>query len=205
MILASGSPRRRELLESIGLTFRVVPSRVAEQRRPGEEVAEYVTRLSGEKARAVAGDHRDAWVIGSDTVVFLDDEILEKPASSDDAVAMLSRLAGREHTVFTGITLVNLSRDHEQTRVCSTGVSILPLSRGEIEWYVATGEPMDKAGAYAVQGIGAMFIRSVHGNYTNVVGLPLSILLEMMRAAGVDPIGNLSPVASRQSSTDHLR
>jgi septum formation protein len=127
-------------------------------------------------------------VIAADTTVLLGDELLEKPVDPADAARMLGTIAGKTHIVYTGVTLQNLERDHHDTRVAESEVRMLPLSAEEIEWYVATGEPLDKAGAYAVQGIGAMFIDSIHGSYTNVVGLPLATLFQMLRRAGIDPL-----------------
>lgn len=187
-ILASSSPRRRELLESIGMDFQVTPSHVPEEHRPGEAPEEYVARLSREKAAAVAAQHPAQWVIAADTTVLLGDRLLEKPADGADAARMLSLIAGQTHIVYTGVTLQNVDSGHRDTRVAESEVRMLPLSGRDIEWYVATGEPLDKAGAYAVQGIGAMFIDSIHGSYTNVVGLPLAMLFQMMRKAGIDPL-----------------
>lgn len=189
-ILASSSPRRRELLTMIGLSFEVVPSHVPEVHQHGEAPEEYVARLSREKAEAIAAQHPERWIIAADTTVVFGDQLLEKPADAPDAVRMLETIAGRTHVVYTGVTLVHRGRGYQDTRVSETEVRMLPLSRAEIEWYVATGEPLDKAGAYGVQGIGGMFIESVHGNYSNVVGLPLATLFQMLRRAGVDPLAN---------------
>jgi septum formation protein len=187
-ILASASPRRRELLASIGLEFDVMPSHVPEVHREGEAPEEYVARLSRDKAHALASEHPSRWVIAADTTVLLGDQLLEKPADAEDAKRMLATIAGQTHIVYTGITLENAEREYRDTRVAESEVRMLPLSPREIEWYVATGEPLDKAGAYAVQGIGAMFIDSIHGSYTNVVGLPLATLFQMLRRAGIDPL-----------------
>ncbi|HEU4521667.1 MAG TPA: Maf family protein [Thermoanaerobaculia bacterium] len=187
-VLASSSPRRRELLASIGIDFDVIPSHVPEVHRAGEAPEEYVARLSRDKAAAIAAGNRERWVIAADTTVFLDDRLLEKPVDAADAVRMLSAIAGRTHIVYTGVTIENAEVGYRETRVAETEVRMLPLSVAEIEWYVATGEPLDKAGAYAAQGIGAMFIDSIHGSYTNVVGLPLALLMQMLRKAGVDPL-----------------
>jgi septum formation protein len=187
-VLASASPRRRELLASIGLEFDVVPSAIAEVRAAGESPEEYVARLSREKAAAIAATHRDRWIIAADTTVLLGEELLEKPADAADAQRMLATIAGKTHVVYTGVTLQNAAGGYHDTRVAESEVRMLPLSEREIAWYVATGEPLDKAGAYAVQGIGAMFIDSVHGSYTNVVGLPLALLYQMLERAGIDPL-----------------
>jgi len=187
-ILASASPRRRELLASIGLGFDVIPSSIPEVRGAGESPEEYVARLSREKAAAVAAKHAERWVIAADTTVLLGEELLEKPADDTDARRMLATIAGKTHIVYTGVTLQNAASGHHDTRVAESEVRMLPLTEREIAWYVATGEPLDKAGAYAVQGIGAMFIDSVHGSYTNVVGLPLALLYQMLKRAGMDPL-----------------
>ena len=187
-ILASASPRRRELLAMIGLDFEVIPSDVPEVHQEGEAPEEYVARLSRDKAHALAQQHPREWVIAADTTVLLGDQLLEKPVDAADAARMLATIAGKTHVVYTGVTLQNLERDYRDTRVAESEVRMLALSAGEIDWYVATGEPLDKAGAYAVQGIGAMFIDSIHGSYTNVVGLPLATLFQMMRKAGIDPL-----------------
>jgi septum formation protein len=185
-ILASSSPRRRELLTSIGLEFDVIPSNVPEVHQQGEAPEEYVGRLSRDKARAIAAAHPDRWVIAADTTVLFGETLLEKPADPEDAVRMLRVIAGQTHIVYTGITLQHAGRGYHETRVSESEVRMLPLSDDEIRWYVATGEPLDKAGAYAVQGIGAMFIESVHGSFTNVVGLPLATLFQMLKRAGID-------------------
>ncbi len=172
-ILASQSPRRRELLASIGLEFDVIPSAIPEVRGDGESPEEYVARLSREKALAVAASNPGRWIIAADTTVLLGEQLLEKPLDAGDARRMLA--------VETG---------HRDTRVAESEVRMLPLTVDDIDWYVATGEPLDKAGAYAVQGAGALFIESIHGSYTNVVGLPLALLFQMLRKAGIDPLRN---------------
>lgn len=191
-ILASSSPRRRELLASIGLEFDVIPSHVPELHQQGEAPEEYVGRLSRDKAGAIASQYPDRWVIAADTTVLFGDTLLEKPEDENDAVRMLGVIAGQTHTVYTGLTLQQQSRGYHETRVSESEVRMLPLSEDEIRWYVRTGEPMDKAGAYAVQGIGSMFIESVHGSFTNVVGLPLATLYQMLRRAGIDPLNRSS-------------
>jgi septum formation protein len=186
LILASASPRRRELLASIGMEFDVIPSDVPEQRADGETPEEYVARLSRDKARAIAATNRDRSVLAADTIVVLGDDVLEKPSDSADARRMLSQIAGKTHVVFTGVTLI--SKGYSDTHVCTTEVRMLPMTEGDVAWYVETGEPLDKAGAYAAQGKGGMFIDSIHGSYTNVVGLPLALLFQMLRKAGIDPL-----------------
>ncbi|HBS60292.1 MAG: Maf family protein [Bacillota bacterium] len=184
IILASASPRRRELLAQIGLKCEVVPSDVVEEAQAlaPEELAEHLAVL---KAQDVAGSFTgEGYVIGADTLVVLDGVIYGKPVDRKDARRMLLHLQGREHQVITGLAVIRLEdgkllRGHEITRV-----SIRPLNIGEIEAYIATGEPMDKAGAYAVQGRAAMFIPRINGCYFNVVGLPLARLMDMLNAAG---------------------
>jgi septum formation protein len=189
IILASSSPRRRELLASVGIDFDVIASDVPEQRADGESPEEYVARLSREKAGAIARQHPERWIVAADTTVLFGDELLEKPADVADAKRMLATIAGRTHVVYTGVTLLNAARGHSDTRIAESEVRIAPLSEGEIDWYARSGEGLDKAGAYAVQGIGALFIDSIHGSYTNVVGLPLALLYEMLKRAGIDPLG----------------
>ncbi|MBI2212708.1 MAG: septum formation inhibitor Maf [Acidobacteria bacterium] len=185
LILASGSPRRRELLGGIGIGFDVVVSDVEERQEPDEAVDAYVRRLARDKGAAVAASHPDAWVLSADTVVFIDGHVLEKPSSRADARAMLAKIAGREHVVYTGVALQHLQSGFLEDTVTASTVRMIDLSPDEIAWYVDTGEPMDKAGSYAVQGIGAMFIDSIDGSYSNVVGLPLSVVYDMLKRAGV--------------------
>jgi septum formation protein len=189
IVLASASPRRRELLAGMGLDFEVVVSDVEEEQEIGEPVERYVLRLAIDKASAVASRRPDDLVLAADTVVYLDGEILEKPTSREDAIEMLAKIAGREHIVYTGVALRQESRNHLATGIVSSRVRIRKLSTREIRWYVDTGEPMDKAGSYAVQGIGAMFIEAIEGSYTNVVGLPLTLVYDLLRDAGVDVVG----------------
>jgi septum formation protein len=188
LILASGSPRRRELLDGLGLTFEIKVSDLEEKRLEGEAAEHYVERLAVDKALAVSSSEPDAWILAADTVVFLEGEVLEKPQSETEARAMLSRLAGAEHVVFTGVALVNEATSWRDSSVTASRVRMASLSEDEIAWYVGTGEPMDKAGAYAIQGIGAMFIEGVSGNYSNIVGLPLSVVYAMLKKAGIDAL-----------------
>lgn len=192
-VLASGSPRRRELLAGIGLPFEVIVSDLEERMEEGERVDAYVERLAFDKASSIARRVPDNWVLAADTVVYVDGEVLEKPLSRSDAIRMLSTIAGREHIVYTGVALRNLEQDYADTRVLASKVRMIPLTNKEIEWYVDTGEPMDKAGAYAIQGIGAMFIESVDGSYSNVVGLPLSEVFAMLKRAGLDHMVGTAP------------
>ncbi len=193
IILASGSPRRRELLSGIGLPFEIMVSDLEEKRGEGEKVDHYVSRLALDKAAAVARRAPDAWVLAADTVVYVDGEVLEKPLSRSDAIRMLSTIAGREHTVFTGVALRSIAIDYTDSSVTASKVRMMQLTAKEIAWYVDTGEPMDKAGAYAIQGIGAAFIETVDGNYSNVVGLPLSEVFLMLKRAGLHHLVGTAP------------
>ena len=184
LILASGSPRRRELLERVGLSFTVHPADVDETLVPGLTAQEQVMRLSQIKAEAVAKELTgDGVILSADTVVVLDGTILGKPKNSADAERMLRALSGRGHLVLTGITV---RRGPEiETRCEETEVHIRPLSQREIQTYVATGEPLDKAGAYGIQGYASLFVEKLVGDYYNVMGLPLCTSGLMLRAAGI--------------------
>jgi len=183
LILASSSPRRRELLGGLGLRFTVRAVDLDETPLPGEKPEETVLRLAREKAAARA--HPGEIVLAADTVVVIDGELLGKPRDPEDARRMLARIAGREHTVFTGVAVEEPGRGRV-TEIASSRVRMAPLTSEQIEWYVETGEPMDKAGSYAVQGIGALFVEEVFGNYTNVVGLPLPLTWKLFRAVGYE-------------------
>jgi len=190
LILASSSPRRVEVLRNAGFDFEVIPSRVDESARPGESPVALAERLAREKAEDVAArlaPQNNAVVLGADTVVVGDDgALLGKPQSPADAVAMLEKLSGRPHDVITGVALVapgggRVSLAHERTRVF-----VRVLSRGEIESYVASGEPLDKAGAYAIQGRAGRFVTRIEGCYFNVMGLPLALVDRMVKDWSVD-------------------
>ena len=183
LILASSSPRRRELLGGLGLRFTVRAVDLDETPLPGEKPEETVLRLAREKAAARA--HPGEIVLAADTVVVIDGELLGKPRDPEDARRMLARIAGREHTVFTGVAVEEPGRGRV-AEIASSRVRMAPLTSEQIEWYVETGEPMDKAGSYAVQGIGALFVEEVLGNYTNVVGLPLPLTWKLFRAVGYE-------------------
>jgi septum formation protein len=185
VILASQSPRRRYLLEQAGLNFEVMPSGFDESSIfPGEPAA-YARIQAEAKAGDLAGQHPDAWVIGADTIVVIDGVILGKPASTGDAREMLQQLSGHTHQVMTGYSICNLSKAFRFSDTVITDVEFKKLADAEIEWYVQTGEPFDKAGAYAIQGIGTFLVRRINGSYTNVVGLPVCEVLEVLIAQGV--------------------
>jgi septum formation protein len=179
LILASQSPRRRELLERAGIPFRVSVAGVPEYPATGESGRDYVRRLSREKAFAVEGE----LVLGADTVVVVDGDILEKPTDSDDARRMLERLSGRPHEVFTGVCLRSGARMEQE--VCETQVYFSDLTAAEIDAYIASGEPMDKAGAYGIQGLASKFVHRIEGDYLNVVGLPVALVYSMLKRVGV--------------------
>lgn len=187
IILASGSPRRRQLLEQIGLSFTVQSSDVDESVEPGLSPAAMVEQLSLRKGQAVAESAGpDSLVLAADTVVALGDAILGKPQDRAQAVSMLTSLSGKTHQVYTGVTLLGGGRrvtEHE-----TTAVTFRSLSREEIGAYVDTGEPMDKAGAYGIQGYGALLVVRLEGDYFNVMGLPLCRLGRMLTAFGVEPL-----------------
>ena len=186
IILASGSPRRRQLLEQVGLRGLVVrASDVDESVRPGLTPAEMVEELSARKAAAVVREApKDGLVLAADTVVALEGAVLGKPASPEEAARMLAALSGRTHQVYTGLTLAGPGAVRTEHEV--TAVTFRALSGAEIAAYVATGEPMDKAGAYGIQGLGALLVQRLEGDYFNVMGLPLCRLGRMLRAFGVE-------------------
>ncbi len=183
LILASSSPRRQELLREAGFVFEVHLAHVPEERMPGEPPLEYARRLAQEKAQAVAQEFPRGYVLGADTIVVVDDNVLEKPSDAEDAARMLRLLSGRVHQVITAVSLATPTRP-EDTRSATTLVYFRELAETEIQRYVAGGEPMDKAGAYAIQGGAAPWVQRIEGEYSNVVGLPVTLVKEMLRASG---------------------
>jgi len=181
LILASESPRRKELLELAGLEFAIRPSRVDEALKPGESPGDYVLRLASDKARWCARRHPDAWVLAADTVVVLEDEIMGKPEDRSQARDMLQRLSGRTHEVLTGYCLMNRNLREQKRDYVITRVEFRKLEGKDIEAYLDSGEPVGKAGGYAIQGLGAALVKRVNGSYTNVVGLPLAEIIELFR------------------------
>lgn len=182
LILASKSPRRAEILKAAGWAFEAIAANIDETRFASEDAVSYVKRLAITKAETVAKKILDGLVLGADTVVLVEGEILGQPRDDEDARRMLNLLNGRWHQVVTGVSLVRASDaaaalvDHETTRV-----RFCQMSVDEIDWYVATGEPRDKAGAYAIQGKGGLFIEEIQGDYFNIVGLPVRLVYEMSR------------------------
>jgi septum formation protein len=187
LILASASPRRRELLAGAGVAFEVEPADVPEERRADETPAAFATRLAREKAAAVAGRNDRALprlVLGADTIVVLGDEVLGKPDDALHAVALLERLVGREHRVLTAVAVVESGSGKCFQALVESRVTLRRASTQELRRYVAGGEPLDKAGAYALQGEGRRFVTRVEGSESNVIGLPLEETLALLRAAG---------------------
>ena len=182
IILASSSPRRKELMTMIGLHYRIETSGEEEIQPHGLPPAEFVKTLALQKAQPVADLHPNDCVIGADTIVYLEGDILGKPHTPEVAKTYLRRMQGKQHVVYTGIAV--LKNGKADVRHCETRVTFSPMSEREIDLYVATGEPLDKAGAYGVQGPGGVFVERVEGNYFNVFGLPLPMLYKMLIQAG---------------------
>jgi septum formation protein len=212
LTLASSSPRRKELLEKLGFTLRVVQANIDESQQAGELPEDYAKRMARTKVLMAVkrlqatiytsdvearrqlmsaqprGDDPVRWVIGADTVVVVDDVIFGKPADVQEAREMLMRLSGREHLVITGFCVFDLKRNREGLQAVTTVVKFKELTRGEVDQYVSVGESMDKAGAYAVQGVGSYLVEYLQGSYTNVVGLPLCQVVEMMQEMGAKDV-----------------
>jgi septum formation protein len=191
IILASASPRRTELMALAGIEFSVLPADINEEALPGERPSDHVMRLSREKADAVAGTTDGRFFIGADTVVVLDDRIMGKPVDEAEAFRMLSALSGRDHEVVTGFSVFDKISGIHLTRCVRTEVTFKELSEQEIRAYIASGCPMDKAGAYAMQGGAVHFIRSICGSYTNVIGLPMTELYETLCQLGALDVDRL--------------
>ncbi len=179
LILASGSPRRRELLAQAGLAFEVIPADIDESRRPHEAAADYVQRLALEKALAIHSLHPDAVVLGADTTVVLDGNVLNKPADRAEAEQMLRSLSGREHEVFTGIAVVASAL--QRNEVVQTTVVFDPIPEADLQHYLSTGDSLDKAGAYGIQGYAARWIPRIEGDFFNVMGLPVAATIRLLK------------------------
>ena len=180
VILASASPRRAELLRAAGIEFEVAPAYVDETLQEGEPPEVYVRRVAAGKARAMHVRFPGRVILAADTTVVVDHHILGKPENADDARRMLRLLSGRTHEVMTGVALIHPDGTID-VRLERTDVEVAPLSDAEIDWYIQSGEPMDKAGAYAIQGLASRFVTSIRGSYSNVVGLPVSLVCQMLR------------------------
>jgi len=183
-ILASASPRRIELLSLLGLRFEIMPSNVEEKFMKGEAPRAHVLRLSEEKARIAYTLHPEAWVIGADTIVIINGDVLGKPRKPDEAKEMLGKLSGQIHTVFTGFTIARKSAGIVIRDAVESSVRFREIPEDEMAWYIRSQEPYDKAGGYAVQGMGAFFIKEIHGSYTNVMGLPLCEVVDVLKRIG---------------------
>ena len=179
IILASASPRRAELLRAAGIDFEIQPADVDETIGAGESPVEYVSRLAEAKGRLVYERDSSRTVLAADTAVVVDEHILGKPADDEDAVRMLGLLSGRRHLVLTAVSIFHPGGIVD-TRADTTSVEFAPLSDADIAWYVSTGEPIDKAGAYAVQGLASRFVARIEGSYSNVVGLPVALVYQML-------------------------
>ena len=185
LILASKSPRRRYLLEQAGLSFSVIPSDIDETAIPLSPPEIYVKVLSEAKAESIAKKYPEKWVIGADTIVLKDGVVLGKPGSIDEARSMLKKLSGEIHQVFTGYSILCKSKNRIFSETVQTEVLFKNLTDEEIEWYIHTKEPFDKAGAYAIQGLGTFLVKRINGSYTNVVGLPVCEVIEFLIKEGV--------------------
>lgn len=185
LVLASASPRRIDLLKTMGLNFDILPSDIDETPSPQEDPQSHVLRLSLEKAQTIGDRHPDSWVLGADTIVVIDEEILGKPSDSKEAAQMLNRLSGRTHEVYTGFTLFHGRIPKIRSQAVHSRVVFRSIPEDEIAWYLSTPEPYDKAGAYAVQGMGAFFIKEIQGSYTNVMGLPLCEVVDVMKEENI--------------------
>jgi len=184
IILASASPRRAQLLEQIGVEFEIAPGNVTEMPHPDEAPPDYITRISRAKVIAAARQFDSGLVLGADTVVVLDGHLLGKPEDEAAARRMLSQLSGKWHAVMTGVALYDIESRREVADYDKTLVKFAQITDGEIDWYVKTGEPMDKAGAYGIQGRGGLFVDEIAGNYYNVVGLPIPLVYRLARRLG---------------------
>lgn len=186
IILASSSPRRRELLRNLGLAFDVIQPSADETLSADEAPEDFALRVSAEKATSVSGSLGEgAVVIGADTIVVVDGEILGKPEDCEEASSMLWKLSGKEHHVYTAFSIVRPKDEILHSEIVDTSVRVKPLAASEIEGYIKTGEPMDKAGAYGIQGIGSFMVRGIEGSYSNVVGLPVEELLAALKKLGI--------------------
>lgn len=196
LLLASSSPRRKRLLAQVGIPFRARASGISEALADSapEEAVRVIAYRKAEKVRL---RNPDRWILGADTIVLVEGEVLGKPASEDDSRSALRRLSGRLHQVITGFCVLAPSGEKVHSESVTTDVRVAPLSRGEIEAYIATGEPFGKAGSYAVQGIGAFLVEGVSGSYTNVVGLPLFEVIRALRRVGALRRFPLPPAAEQ--------
>jgi len=185
IILASLSPRRKMLLENAGLEFTIVPSRIKEENFYDLDPKNHVKILANAKAADVAKKYPGSWVIGADSIVLINKTILEKPKSIGDARRMLNLLSGNTHVVLTGYAIISEEKSHFFSDVVMSNVAFKPLTSDEMEWYIQTSEPYDKAGGYAIQGLGSFMIKSINGSYSNIVGLPVCEVIDHLYQQGV--------------------
>ena len=197
LILASKSPRRRYLLEQAGLEFSVIPSNFKENSMPLSSPESYVRRLAEAKAKDISQKYPDSWVIGADTIVFIANAMLGKPGTRSEAREMLRSLSGKTHQVLTGYCICCEATDRLFSETIITDVCFKELTELQIDWYIDSGEPFDKAGAYAIQGIGTFLVKRIHGSYTNVVGLPICEVLEFLLNAGVVELTTENPESGK--------
>jgi len=192
-ILASASPRRSDLLNQLGLEFEVLPSGIDEAVREGETAEAHVCRLATSKAGELANRYPEAWVIGADTIVVINGDFLGKPATRSEARRMLGMLSGCRHRVYTGVAVMRRSAEVTVSEVVASEVIFKEISPEEMDWYIGTDEPYDKAGGYALQGRGAFFVKEIHGSYTNVIGLPLCETVNLLKLAGAITFPAVAP------------
>jgi septum formation protein len=185
LILASASPRRRDLLNIAGLTFHIVPSGIHEDDYPFSDPKSYAMALAKAKAAEVSDRYPESWVIGADSIVAIDGDVLEKPTSISEARQMIQMLSGNTHYVHTAYAISCKQKSHLFSDIVSTAVAFKSLTGTEIEWYIHTPEPYDKAGGYAIQGLGSFMVKHIHGSYTNVVGLPVCEVIDYLFKQGV--------------------
>jgi septum formation protein len=197
LILASKSPRRRFLLEQAGLEFSVIPSNFKENSLSMSSPESYVRRLAEAKAKDISHKYPDSWVIGADTIVFIANAMLGKPGTRSEAHEMLRRLSGKTHQVLTGYCICCEAAGRLFSETIITDVCFKELTELQIDWYIDSGEPFDKAGAYAIQGIGTFLVKRIHGSYTNVVGLPICEVLEFLLNEGVVELTTETPEAGK--------
>jgi len=197
LILASKSPRRRDLLEQAGLEFSVIPSNFKENSLPPSSPESYVRRLAEAKAKDISQKYPDSWVIGADTIVLIDNAMLGKPGTRPEAHKMLRRLSGKTHQVLTGYCICCEATDRLFSETIITDVCFRQLTGLQIDWYIDSGEPFDKAGAYAIQGIGTFLVKRINGSYTNVVGLPICEVLEFLLNEGVVELTTETPESGK--------
>ncbi|MBI4851277.1 MAG: septum formation inhibitor Maf [Acidobacteria bacterium] len=188
LVLASTSPRRQEILSLFYKELNIIPSQISELQLASESPKDYVFRLAKDKAQDVAKNLPNSIVVGADTIVLYKNRVLGKPSSKDDARKMLELLSGNWHEVLTGVAVINTFSSKIEVDICQTQVKFSLLTKNEIDWYLETNEPFDKAGAYAIQGYGSLFVEEIEGNYLNVVGLPVPLLRKLLKKVGYDLI-----------------